>query len=58
MYESLLKLTLRGIWTQNFNFSIIDNVKFKLEPKYILAYNFFDKDFRFSLIGEIIILNR
>lgn len=46
------------MWTQNFNFSMIDNVKFKLDPKFILSYNFFSKDLRFFLGGQIIIINR
>lgn len=46
------------MWTQNFNFSMIDNVKFKLEPKFILLYNFFSKDGRFFLVGQIIMINR
>lgn len=32
---------------------MIDNVKFKLEPKFILSHNFFSKYLKFSFIGEI-----
>lgn len=30
---------------------MIENIKFKLERKYILSYNFLNKDLKYFLIG-------